>query len=195
MKKSFVLALKLFIICAVSTFVLTFTNSKTQPVIEKAAKEEEIKAFSAVFPGLEKVEPVEDPSLLNDNIKGINKVTVGGQEEGYIFTVDSPNGYDGPITFVLGVKNDGTVTGFQVLAHTETSGYGSKVADPEYAQGMQGVSLAAPVKMQANGGGPDLIPAISGATRTSKAMEKAMNLIVQAHASLNGNSVNSSPQE
>lgn len=189
MKKSFILALKLFVICAISTFVLAFTNDKTVPVIEKAAKEEEIKAFAAVYPGLEKVEAVEDASLINENIKGINKVIVAGQDDGYVYTVDSPNGYDGPITFVLGVKNDGTVTGIQILAHTETSGYGSRVADPEYAQGMQGVVLAGALKAEGAGGGPDIIPAIAGATRTSKAMEKAMNMIVETHAALTGASV------
>lgn len=192
MKKSVLLALKLFVICLVATFVLAFTNSKTEPVIEEAAKKAEIEAFSKVFEGLESVEPVEDASLINKNIKGINQVMIGGQQEGYVYTVDSPSGYDGPVTFVVGVKNDGTVTGLQVLAQTETQGYGARVTEPAFAEGMKGVVLAGHITAEGAGGGPDIMPAISGATRTTNAMEQAMNMVVETHAALTGASVDTS---
>ena len=188
MKKSVEYAVKLFVICAIATLVLAFTNNATAPVIEEAQKQKELQAFTEVFPGLEETKPVEDTSVLSDNIVAVNEAIVGGKTEGYLYSVSSPVGYDGPITFVVGAKTDGTVTGLKVINQTETTGFGAGVAKPEYAEGMHGVTLNQPLKAEGNGGQPDVMPAISGATRTTTAMEKAMNMVVEAHAKLAGSS-------
>ena len=188
MNKSIMYAVKLFVICAVATFVLAVTNYATAPVIEEAQKQKELQAFTEVFPGLEETKPVEDASVLSDNIVAVNEAIVGGKTEGYLYSVSSPVGYDGPITFVVGAKTDGTVTGLKVINQTETTGFGAGVAKPEYAEGMHGVTLNQPLKAEGNGGQPDVMPAISGATRTTTAMEKAMNMVVEAHAKLAGSS-------
>ncbi len=194
MKKSFIFALKLLAICAIATFVLALTNQATAPVIEAAQKQKEIDAFAEVFPDLEEVRPLEDQSVLNDNILAVNEAVVGGETVGYLYTVASPNGYDGPVSFVVGAKLDGEVTGLKVIAQTETKGFGAAVAEPKYAEGMHGVTLTQPLKAEGAGGGPDVIPAISGATRTTTAMEKAMNMVVETHAALTGASVDTRPQ-
>ena len=191
MNKSIMYAIKLFVICAVATFVLAVTNSATAPVIEDAQKQKELQAFTEVLPGLEETKPVEDTSVLTENIVAVNEAIIGGKTEGYLYSVSSPVGYDGPITFVVGAKTDGTVTGLKVINQTETTGFGAGVAKPEYAAGMQGVTLNQPLKAEGNGGQPDVMPAISGATRTTTAMEKAMNMVVEAHAKLAGSSVQS----
>lgn len=193
MNKSIMYAVKLFVICAVATFVLAVTNSTTAPVIEEAQKQKELQAFTEVFPGLEDTKPVEDASVLSDNIVAVNEAVIGGKTEGYLYSVSSPVGYDGPISFVVGAKMDGTVTGLKVINQTETTGFGASVAKPEYAAGMQGVTLNQPLKAEGNGGQADVMPAISGATRTTTAMEKAMNMVVEAQAKLVGSS--SAPTE
>lgn len=192
MNKSIVFALKLLVISAVATFVLVLTNMATEPVIIEAKRQKELEAFSKVYEGLENVKPVEDQSVLNENIVSVNEAIVGGQPDGYIYTVNSPTGFDGPIQFVVGAKKDGTVTGLEVIAQSETKGFGAAVAEPEYAAGMKGVTLTQAIKAEGAGGGPDLMPAISGATRTTKAMEAAMNLVVEAQAKLTGTSVDTS---
>ena len=185
MKKSVEYAVKLFVICAIATLVLAFTNNATAPVIEEAQKQKELKAFTEVFPGLEETKPVADKSVLNDNIVSVNEAIVGGKTEGY----------DGPISFVVGAKTDGTVTGMKIINQTETTGFGASVAKPEYAAGMQGVSLNQTLKMEGAGGKPDVMPAISGATRTSTAMLKAMNMVVEAQAKLTGGAGQSNASE
>ncbi len=187
MKKSVLLAVKLFVICAVATLVLAFTNQKTAPVIEERAKKEEQDALKEVYPEAQEIKPLEDSSKLSDNITAINVASVNGEQAGYIFSVSSPSGYDGPVNFVIGAKNDGTVTGFKVLSQTETVGFGARVAEPEYAQGMQGVKLDKPVEAEGNGGGPDKIPAMTGATLTTTAVKKAVNMVVEKLGELTGN--------
>lgn len=195
MKKSVEYAVKLFVICAIATLVLAFTNNATAPIIEEAQKQKELKAFTEVFPGLEETKPVADKSVLNDNIVSVNEAIVGGKTEGYLYSVNSPVGYDGPISFVVGAKTDGTVTGMKIINQTETTGFGASVAKPEYAAGMQGVSLNQTLKMEGAGGKPDVMPAISGATRTSTAMLKAMNMVVEAQAKLTGGAGQSNASE
>lgn len=192
MKKALILALKLFAICAVSTVVLAFTNQATAPVIAEAQKQKEIDAFSAVFPELEEVRPVEDTSVLNENITAVNEALVGGEVQGYLYSVVSPSGYDGPITFVVGAQTDGTVTGLSVISQTETQGFGAAVADEPFAEGMKGTMLTGALTAEGTSGGEGVMPAISGATRTTTAMERAMNMVVEAHAALTGSDVDTS---
>ena len=83
----------------------------------------------------------------------------------------------------------------RIINQTETTGFGASVAKPEYAAGMQGVTLNQALKMEGAGGKPDVMPAISGATRTSTAMLKAMNMVVEAQAKLTGGAGQSNASE
>lgn len=192
MKKSLILAVKLLVICAVAAAALAYTNSITAPVIAANDAEATKKAYAVVYPEAEDFVTA-DASLLTENIIEIAEAKVGGATAGYVFKVASPKGYDGPITFVVGAKLDGTVTGFQVLKHTETSGFGAKVTDPEYAEGMNGVVLNAEVTAKGAGGAEHEIPVISGATFTTNAMTKGMNLVVAKLGELTGNVTTSAP--
>ncbi len=188
MKKTVELAVKLFVITAVVAAVLAFINSQTSPIIAKRQMEQTQQAFSAVYPDAE-FTPVEDESLLDENITQIVEANVNGQQDGYAFSVNSPSGYGGPVNFAVGVKNDGTVTGFEVLSHSETSGFGARVADPEYAEGLNNVMLNAPVVANGAGGTEHEVPAMTGATVTTKAMEAAFNMVVEKWAALTGSTV------
>lgn len=192
MKKSVILALKLLVICAVATLVLAFTNQETAPIIEQAQKDAEVAAYKEVYPNLEEIQEDTNKDVLNDNIVAVNDAMVDGEVDGYIFTVSSPKGYDGPVTFVVGVKNDGTVTGFKVLQQSETTGIGARVAEKEYADGVSALKLTAPIKSDGAGGTENTIPHMTGATLTSTAMEKAFNKVVEAYGALSGNVVESS---
>lgn len=186
MSKPLKLGLKLLLICAVATLVLAFTNKNTAPVIAEAKKQKQEAAMKAVYPDADSIEDVEDDSIINENILTAGKAMVGGEVDGYVFIVDSPSGYSGPVNFAIGTKTDGTVTGFQVISHSESQGFGSQVEEPEYAAGMEGVSLAEPVHAEGSGGGPDVVPAMTGATLTTNAMVGGYNAVVEALDALNG---------
>lgn len=188
MKKSFIYAGKLLLICAVATLVLAFTNSQTAPIVAERQKQETIAAYKNVYPGAEEIKKLEDASLINDNVKEIQEVKVGGQVDGYAMNVDSPSGYGGPINFVIGIKKDGSIVGFQVITQSETQGFGAVVADPAYAQSMQGAVLKGKVKA-GDSAGENTIPAISGATRTTNAVIGGIDAVFNTLNQLNGNEV------
>lgn len=188
-----VLAAKLFVICFVASLVLALMNAKTEPIIADRQQKAQEAAMKEVYPEAEEIKEVDNKDALNDNVLAINEAVIGGQTDGYIFTVDSPKGYSGPVSFVVGVKADGTVTGFKVVKHSESQGFGSRVTDPEYTEGMQGVVLSAPVQAEGEGGGPDKVPAMSGATLTTKAMVGGFNAVVDSLSKLTGNEAASAP--
>ena len=44
----------------------------------------------------------------------------------------NPDGYGGDITLSVGVKNDGTVNGYETLTINETAGLGMKAKEEEF---------------------------------------------------------------
>lgn len=177
MKKAVVLAIKLLLICAVAAAALAFVNGQTAPVIQARLDAETKESYGVVYEDAEDFKIVEDEGLLNENIIGIVEAYKGGALDGYVFNVSTPSGYDGPVNFVVGVKMDGTVTGFRVLAQTETKGFGAAVADDAYAERMNGTIINGEVTAADGNGAEGQIPAISGATKTTNAMIGGFNAV------------------
>lgn len=108
-----------------------------------------------------------------------------GNKIGYVFLVESKEGYGGDIEFSVGVKKDGAVTGIAVIQMSETAGLGSKCAEDEFKNQFIGVSGKAElVKGEAKE--ENEISAISGATITSKAITNAVNQVLAFTAELEG---------
>ncbi len=183
MKDSIVFAVKLFVICAVASIVLAMTHQATAPVIAERKQQETLAAYKAVYPEAEELKPVENQDVLNDNIIDVQEAIVGGQTAGYIFNVESPSGYDGPVNFVVGVQKDGTVVGFQVVAQTETSGFGAQVQEPAYAERMAGAVVSGEMTAEEQAG-EGAIPKISGASKTTNAMIGGFNAVSQSLSAL-----------
>jgi len=190
MKKSLMLAAKLLLICVVAAAALAFTNSVTDPVIKKREQALAQEAYGEVFKEAEAFVELEDKTKLNENITAIIEAKKGDQLAGYVFNVMTPKGYAGPLNFTVGVDLDGKVTGFKVLGHSETAGFGQRVEEPSYTEGvLSGTSLSAPVVASGEGKGENEIPAISGATFTTKAMQDGFNKVVEKLAELTGKTV------
>ena len=99
------------------------------------------------------------------NIKAAYKA-----ENGYVVATQT-NGYAGPIAMLIGVSDEGKVTGLQVRKMEETFGLGAKaLTDWEFLAQFLGTQGDAEV-----GGNID---AISGATVTSKAIARCVNSAV-----------------
>ena len=105
------LGLVLFLICGISTGLLSFVNSLTAPVILENAKNQELLANKEVLPEASEFSIVaEDISEGKDNL---------GNVVGYAVKV-SPNGYGGKINMIVGVTCDYTVSGVEILSMSET---------------------------------------------------------------------------
>ena len=85
---------------------------------------------------------------------------------------------------MVGVANDGTVTGISVISHTETAGLGAVAAASTSAgESFRGqfVGMGGSVSVTKDGGG---VNAITGATITSRAICTGVNAALDCVAGL-----------
>lgn len=96
-----------------------------------------------------------------------------GETMGYVVNTASKEGYGGEIHISVGILNDGTVTGIEILSISETAGLGMKAIEPEFKGQFKDVQTERfSVKKDDPSGNVD---ALSGATITSRAVTGAVN--------------------
>ena len=168
------LAVTLLVIAGVMAAALAGVNSVTAPIIEKLTYEKTQAAVSAVLPG--GGDSVEFPAT---NL--VSKVYQG--ENGYAVEV-TPSGFDNTITMMVGVDNEGNVTGISIISHTETAGLGAVAAATTSAGEAfraQFVGLNGNVSVTKDGG---QVEAITSATITSRAVCDGVNAALAAVAAM-----------
>ncbi len=103
-----------------------------------------------------------------------------GQEVGYMINATSGEGYGGDIKISVGITNEGKVTGLGFLKISETPGLGLKAKNPEFREQFTGKDATGPIEKTKNGDADEhKFNAISGASFTSGAVEKALNAAVK----------------
>lgn len=100
-----------------------------------------------------------------------------GRAVAAVLEVTAPDGYAGPISLLVGIAADGTVSGVRVLAHKETPGLGDYIeaTRSNWSEQFKGRSLRDPQEqdwaVKRDGGEFD---ARAGATITPRAVVKAL---------------------
>ncbi len=158
MKKIVFLTVFLAIISGVAGGALAYVNQITAPIIEKMSIEKEKANLVLLFP---------DATFKEIDFKDDSKLVKGAYEaegKALIYRVEV-NGYSSaaPISFMIAFDFDGKVSGFTVLNHQETSGFGSRVATDEYKSIVVGKTCK------------DEFPLLSGATVSTTAVVKGIN--------------------
>jgi electron transport complex protein RnfG len=120
-------ALVLFLVNLVAASILAGVYYVTRPKIEtqeKLVREEALKEVMPESVG-ERLEPVEENKELNywKVYKGS-----GSRASGYIF-IAKKYGYSSVIETMVGMKNDGTITGVKIISQNETPGLGAKIVE------------------------------------------------------------------
>lgn len=95
-------------------------------------------------------------------------------DKGWVVTV-TPSGFGGVIRMVVGIDNDGVVTGLSIVSLSETSGLGGNAVRESFRSQFLGTSGS--VALSKNGGGID---ALTGATVTSTAVVGGVNAALDA---------------
>lgn len=185
MKEAINLAGRLFLIAAVAALVLAVVNSITAPVIEANSQEQLKDSLGVAYPEGETFEPIDESISSQYTGEGspINEIYEVDGGEGYVYNVSAPGGYNGNIDFIVGIK-DGVFTGFSVLAHSETPGFGAAVTEDEFAQGVTETQATGEVESSADGSGENEIVAISGSTITTDAVLGGLNEAVQVNSEI-----------
>lgn len=181
-------AAMLTIITLIAGLFLGFVYEITKAPIANQQALDKQKACKAVFEDAEKF--VKDDTVDISNAPEV-LVTAGYTEEsidellaavdnsgnvlGYVMTVTTSEGYGGDITFSLGIKEDGTVNGYEILSISETAGLGMKAKESSFKDQFAN-KLVDSYKYTKTGATADNeIDAISGATITTNAITNGVN--------------------
>ena len=192
--------IKLCVITVIAGFLLGLVYNVTKAPI--AVQEEKTKqvAYKAVVTDASELKETDldqdaVQKVLDEKGLGQNTITEiakavdkNGETLGYVFSVTNPEGYGGDISLSVGVRNDGTVNGYETLTINETAGLGMKATEDEFKSQFNN-KKAEQFEVVKDGSGADddaKIDAISGATITSRAVTSAVNSCVAYVNSLKG---------
>ena len=161
MKKPILIPVITIVLAAGILFGVTFALNGSAA---KNAQAEHLKIMQTVLPG--SVNFVVEPYTGDDaNIRSVHKA-----ENGFVIETVTA-GYAGDITMLIGVSNEGTVTGVVVRKMSETFGLGANsLADHVFLSQFLNTSGEAEVGTT--------VDAITGATVTSKAIARSVNSAV-----------------
>ena len=188
MKENIKAVLTLTIITLTAGILLGYVYEVTKQPIAAKTLETKLNSYKTVFPDAagfaesDKVDYAAAAAVLNDN--GYDKESVdeclaavdaGNSVLGYVMTVTTSEGYGGDITVSMGVRNDGTLNGIEILSISETAGLGMK-ADTDDFKGRFSNKKVAQFNYTKSGATAEYeIDALSGATITTNAMVNAVN--------------------
>ena len=107
------------------------------------------------------------------------RVTEKGSDalKGYVFAVEGMGYWDTVVGYAFVAPDKTTLQDIIFVEHKETPGLGGEITNPEFTQRFEGVKLdeAITIASPADADDPNAIEAITGATRTSKALEVFLN--------------------
>lgn len=163
----------LFAITAAVAVLLSLVNLLTKPFIDAHAEEKRIAALSAVMPDAQ----YETVTQLPDGIDGLlalTRATQNGALKGYCVQVTS-NGFGGAMELMVGVDENGAITGVSILSHSETCKTDRHSWLVAQYPGHSGEVLVSGAPADATH-----VQAISGATATSNAVTRGVNAALAA---------------
>ena len=177
----------LTVITLIAGLLLGLVYQITKEPIAQQEESAKTEAYKAVFAEADSFEPIveaEDADLSayleqNGFSQSINEIMeakdASGEVLGYAINITTPEGYGGDITFSLGVKNDGTLNGIEILSISETAGLGMNATKDDFKNQFKD-KKAEEFKVTKTGAqSEDEIYALSGATITSRAMVGGVN--------------------
>ena len=99
----------------------------------------------------------------------------GDEGIGAVVTVVDHEGYGGDIKISVGILNDGTVKGVEMLEIGETAGLGMKATEPEFKDQFNDKNVPEFVYTKQGAAADNEIDALSGATITTNAVTNGVN--------------------
>ena len=187
-------ALVLCAITLVAGLALGLTHEITTPLIEQVNEEKAQKTYKEVFPDAdhfgtaEEMESAVDVCALIISQQDYSEATVdacmkaydaSGNVIGYVVTASCPKGYGGTVTVSVGIdKTNAKVTGVGFLTLNETAGLGMKAKEPLFKDQFSTKRATELTVIKSGEADASQVQAISGATRTSKAVTNAVNAAV-----------------
>jgi len=174
--------------CA-STGVVALTNYLTKDQIQLQQQKQLLSVLNQVIPHemhdndlYQACTLVSDPALGTDSPMPVYMATLNNAPSALAIEAIAPDGYNGAIKVIVGIQQDGTITGTRVLSHQETPGLGDKVdlRITDWILGFAGKTVTednlSDWKVRKDGGQFDQF---TGATITPRAVVKAVKNTVE----------------
>ena len=121
-------------ICLVITFALAYVNSITAPIIEQNAIETANAARAELLPAADTFTAYDGELVELDPGKVfVTECYIADNGSGMVITVKTKS-FGGLLTEMVGIDNQGAITGVKVTAHGDTPGLGTKAHAPEHLQ-------------------------------------------------------------
>jgi len=179
MRELFKLTVVLTIICSLAATALALVYTITKEPIAYQQRLKKLKAIRAVQPDYDNEPDQEFVDITGPISAGANEVPTrfyitkkGPDPTGVVFVVTAV-GYGGPIDLMLGLTPDGTITGIQILKHTETPGLGAKITEEKFLHQFTSKNVQNTTWTLKKEGGD--IDQISGATISPQGVVKAIS--------------------
>lgn len=169
----------LLIMAVVCSTALALVNLFTLPIIEENERTAAMGTVLDVF-GIH-ADPA-DPGAIADTyatrIEEDNKdglVRFKDRETGRIALKLEGSGFQGLISVVVALEGE-KISGFRVIRQDETPGLGARILEPSFQEGFVGKRVTDGIRMIRTGtAGEGEFDAITGATETSRAIERILN--------------------
>ncbi|MEF1289396.1 electron transport complex subunit RsxG [Vibrio sp. M260118] len=124
----------LAIFACASTGVVALTNYLTKDQIQLQEQRQLLSVLNQVIPHemhdndlYRACTLVNAPALGTDTPMPAYLATINNEPSALAIEAIAPDGYNGRIKVIIGIKQDGTITGTRVLNHQETPGLGDKI--------------------------------------------------------------------
>lgn len=173
------------LISAVAAVLLALTYTPTQMQLKILQEEQQKEALKAILPAAADFEPVTGDQLDDAGepvVLYYRGVDSSGNVVGYAVKRNQV-GAQGVIQLIAGISADySSITGMQVMKHSETPGLGALITTPEF-QGQFVNKPVSDVSLKSKGGQVD---AITGATISSQAVVDALHGAVDYVAAQEG---------
>jgi electron transport complex protein RnfG len=177
MRELFKLAFILAAICCGAALALGSVYELTKEPIARQQQLKKQRAVAAVFPGLALGKGTEGSAAQlcgderPDSCRELFLLAAGEEVRG-VALESVATGYGGPITLMVGILPDGTVSGVKVIDHSETPGLGAHITGESFCAQFAGLAGDESAwELRKNGGTVDQI---TSATISSQAVLQAV---------------------
>jgi Na+-translocating ferredoxin:NAD+ oxidoreductase subunit G len=192
-KASLITALNLLVFALIGTALLAITYQLTHEPIARSEEQEKLKLVTQIAPSTTYDNDIikDSTQLPADDLLGNADTSIAylgrlkDQPSIAVLQVIAPDGYNGKISLIISIRNDGKVGGVRVISHKETPGLGDyiEIARSKWITVFDGKSLDDPKdadwKVKKDGGQFDYM---AGATITPRAVVKAVHKALQYFA-------------
>lgn len=171
MKKKITPVIVLFVICFAVTALVACADFLTKDKIEENEANKAKKTMQALIADAAEFKPVSTSAL-----ESYEAVDANGEVIGYLFVTVGKGGYGGDITVMTALDLNGIVTGIEITADEETQGLGKNAHNKAFRDQYVGKEVDSYEVVKGEASATNEIEALSGATKTSKAVTNAVNL-------------------